>query len=112
MLSTKYRISSIKCPIAIIHSTTDDIIPYSNAVSLYNAIPHDGKILIPIQGGHATPNISLDQLRELLDFCHLDVTMCDQTNDILEMIRTIKDKHCCRKRRFKVHKSFGFTSLR
>jgi pimeloyl-ACP methyl ester carboxylesterase len=111
MLSTKYRISSIRCPIALVHSTEDDLIPYSNAVSLYNAISHDRKILIPIRGGHSTPDISSSELRDLLSFCHLDVTMCDQTHDILEMIRTIKDKHCCRKRRFKVHKSFGFTSF-
>jgi pimeloyl-ACP methyl ester carboxylesterase len=117
MLSTKYRISSIKCPIAIVHSTQDDLIPYTNAISLYNAISHDYKILIPIQGGHSTPDISPEQLKELLSFCHLQNLPGTRSEgegigEILEMIRTIKDKHCCRKRRYKVHKSFGFDTMR
>jgi len=99
MLSTKHRICNINVPIVIIHSTEDDLIPFSNSISLYNAIPHSQKLLIPIKGGHSTPHIKSDQLAKLFQFCNLDIKPYEEIEDILDMIRQIKDKHSCKRPR-------------
>jgi len=99
MLSTKHRICNINVPIVILHSTEDDLIPFSNSVTLYNAIPHSQKLLIPIKGGHSTPHIQSDQLVKLFQFCNLSIKPYEEIADILDMIRRIKDKHSCKRPR-------------
>lgn len=100
MLSTKYRIKNIQVPIVILHSTEDDLIPFSNSISLYNAISHSQKLLIPIKGGHSTPHIQSEQLAKLFQFCNLAIRPYEEIEDILDMIRQIKDKHSCRRRTY------------
>jgi len=97
MLKTKHRIKSIKCPIIIVHSTEDDIIPFKNALSLYNHISHNNKLLIIIKGGHSTPEISASQLIELLEFCGIKNQTDIELNDIIHMIGQIRDKYICHK---------------
>ena len=48
---TRTRLDSLACPLLIIHSNDDEIIPYSHAQRLY-AAAHEPKHLLNISGGH------------------------------------------------------------
>lgn len=71
-MNSQHRLSTIKCPVAIVHSKEDNLINYCNAEALYEAIEHSDKILIPVKGNHATPQISDSDLEKLFTFCRLD----------------------------------------
>ncbi len=53
----KYRFDSysyiqkVSCPITIFHGTDDTIVPYTSGKKLYDAIPHQNRKLITIDGG-------------------------------------------------------------
>jgi len=48
---TRTRLTSLACPLLIIHSNDDEIIPYSHGERLY-AAAHEPKHLLNISGGH------------------------------------------------------------
>ena len=79
-LPNKHKISKIKCPIAILHSQNDDIIPYQCGKILYDSISHANKLFIKIDGPHSIPEITHTQLSELLCFCQVDIPDSDYLN--------------------------------
>ncbi len=91
-MSNKHLISQVKCPIAIVHSPHDEIIPYLNALRLYQSIPHSQKKLITIEGGHSSPEIQPEKLFELLEFCQIDFSPSQSCSDLLEEIKHFKGK--------------------
>lgn len=68
-LCNRKKAPKIKCPVAILHSDSDEIIPIASARILYDQIPHSSKILIRIAGGHSSPVVSNTDLISLLSFC-------------------------------------------
>jgi pimeloyl-ACP methyl ester carboxylesterase len=91
IMSSKSLIKDVKCPIVVVHSKTDEVIPYSNAKRLYESIPHKCKRFITIAGGHSTPVISQKELEEMFRFCCLDTTECSCTKDILSNLQRKRD---------------------
>lgn len=86
-MSNKKRVSQIRCPIVVIHSREDDLIPFSNAERVYNAIPHNCKKLIEIKGNHSHPEITTEILADIFTFCCIDPTHCPAASPILKRIR-------------------------
>lgn len=80
----------VKCPVFIIHSKEDDLIPYKNAEKLYDAIPHDNKELITIGGSHAGPRFSSYNLGKLVKFVGLILTE-EKIDEIVEITQNIED---------------------
>jgi len=50
--SPEYAIGNIKCPILIIHSVTDDFVPYTHAERLFEKAP-EPKELMEVKGDHS-----------------------------------------------------------
>ena len=68
-------IKTLTIPIVIIHSPDDEVIPYSCAVELYNAINHPCKKLITISGSHAQPKINNSELEQIFSFCCINTDL-------------------------------------
>jgi pimeloyl-ACP methyl ester carboxylesterase len=81
-INSKYWISKIKCPIAIVHSSEDELIPYPNSKILYDSICHSDKIHITVKGVHARPIMTKYNLLELHSFLHAgdDSDECSNTH--------------------------------
>jgi fermentation-respiration switch protein FrsA (DUF1100 family) len=52
------RIANVKVRVIIIHSTEDELLPFKNAERLYNAVPHDNKVLFAVKGTHREPEFN------------------------------------------------------
>ena len=92
-LRSKDRILNVTCPVAIVHSLDDSLIPFACARALYERVPTN-KLLIPIHGGHATPVVSVKQINELMDFLHVEVRpSVKQLQTALDNIRTAAYRH-------------------
>lgn len=79
-IMSKNKIKSVNCPIIIIHSQSDTIIPFTCSTILYDNIHHSNKLLLSITGDHSSPSISHDQLYTLLSFCNINISNIN--NDI------------------------------
>ena len=94
-LPSKDYILGVTCPVVILHSEDDEIIPYECSKILFNRISHPVKKLITISGTHASPIISEKKLYELFSFCHLDDLDVDP-RDVKEWLcdlRNVAKKH-------------------
>ena len=67
MSSVDY-IEKVKCPIAIIHSTSYTYVTYDCANRLYKSINHKHKMLFTIDGDHSNPIISNEIFKSILAF--------------------------------------------
>jgi len=97
-LPSKDKILNVKCPIVIMHSKDDELIPYQCAEIMYGRITHPCKLFITIKGGHSTPEISEYQLLDLLSFCNIKYTdNVIQDKSFLEQwlsdLKTVAAKH-------------------
>lgn len=92
-MNTKERIKNVKCPIIILHSKKDEVIPFKNAERLYDSIPHTTKKFIEISGGHVNPKISHSQLREICEFSCIDGSECSKMKDLLSAICHLDQKY-------------------
>lgn len=94
LLSVKDCISEIKCPIVIVHSKNDEIVPFECAEINYKRIKHKDKLFVTIQGGHSCPQIKSKQLRKIFRFCSLPDDLSSGTiNYILKDVETFAKKH-------------------
>lgn len=89
-LKSKNRISTIECPIVILHSKDDEIIPYKNALELYENISHNCKLFIEIGGKHSTPKLTPEQLEQLFKFCSMPSCGKLPIDDILDYIEDMQ----------------------
>ena len=89
-------IKKVKCPVAVLHSKKDDIIPYECAKILYENVSHNSKVLITIKGGHSSPDISKEQLNKLFMFCDIPLPFYERTCDVdgmLDELQNVAEKH-------------------
>lgn len=89
MLSRNY-IRNVRCPVVIMHSKDDDIIPYTCSKILYNNIQHDHKKLITIKGKHSSPNISYEKFKQLFEFCHIRIPSHQTSTHINKMLKDMR----------------------
>jgi pimeloyl-ACP methyl ester carboxylesterase len=68
LLPTKEWVKISNCPVLVIHSEEDQLIPFSLAEEIYNQ--DNNRIeLMKIKGGHTTPILSEEQYLRLIEFC-------------------------------------------
>lgn len=78
-----------KCPVMVIHSETDTLIPYSNARDLVLAVRKDvPATLVKIAGDHDSPKFDPVTMRALLDFVGVEYTR-ETMNEIIALIDSI-----------------------
>ena len=94
-LPVKDYLKDVKCPVVVIHSKDDDIIPYKCSKINFDSIQHKKKLFIDIEGGHSCPKIKTRQLRKIFRFCNLpDIDCSSKTIDImLKNLETYAEKH-------------------
>lgn len=85
MPSKKY-IRKVKCPIIIIHSHEDEIIPFNCSNTLYKNIKHEKKNHIKIKGKHSLPIITQRQFDQLLKLSKIS----DKNSDVNKLLDDIK----------------------
>lgn len=88
-MPSKQRIKNVHCPIAILHSKTDGLIPFQNALRLYQNIHHTCKKFIEIGGSHTAPIITDDHIKDVFSYCACENTVYQTSDDILESLRYI-----------------------
>ena len=96
MLNIKYHLSNVRCPVVIIHSRKDELVPYACSWINYNSIRHENKLHIKIKGTHSSPYIKSYQFKDVFNFCDLNLEGCDENLDVSEMLkdlRTFAKKH-------------------
>lgn len=92
-LRSKDRIRKVTCPVAIVHSKDDNLIPIDCARCLYQRVLTP-KMLLEVHGGHATPVTTVQQLRELMDFIGSKERPSDnEVQRVLNQIRTAAYRH-------------------
>jgi esterase/lipase len=87
---TKQFMKTLTCPVLIIHSIDDELIPIENPEILFCSIPHTNKQIITIRGSHTSPIFTIGQLIKLLDFCGIDYSKISEKEfeDIIHDIMT------------------------
>lgn len=96
MLSVKDYLKEVTCPVVIIHSDKDELIPYACSWINYHSIKHANKLHIKIKGGHASPDIKSSQLRQIFEFCDLNfdnISSDVNVSDILHNLKTVAAKY-------------------
>ena len=61
------KVDSINCPVVILHSTSDWVVPYDSSLKLYNSLSGKKKF-INIKGGHNYAQLNKEILSEAFDF--------------------------------------------
>jgi hypothetical protein len=93
--SVKEWIKNVDCPIVIIHSKEDGLIPYECAEILYDSAENKCKKIMEIKGTHSAPKIEVNQLKGLFKFCKLSTKVCPnkEIKDLLHDLENVADKH-------------------
>ena len=94
-LPVKDYLYKVKCPVVIIHSEKDEIVPYECSKINYKNIKHKDKLFVKIGGIHSAPKIKTKQLRKILDFIdlpHHDITS-KTISYILKDVETFAKRH-------------------
>ena len=96
MLPVKEYLDKVNCPVVIVHSDKDEMIPYACSWINYRSVKHNNKLHVRIKGGHSSPIIKSRQLREIFEFCDLsldDLSSDVDISDILENLTGFAKKH-------------------
>ncbi len=96
VMPSRHYISKVRCPVAILHSPDDDIIPYKCAKILYNSVKHNSKVLINIKGYHSSPVITTEDLNRLFMFCDIPLPFYNRVCDVdgmLKNLETVAKRH-------------------
>ncbi len=90
IMASRNNIRKVRCPVAIMHSTEDDIIPYKCAKIMYKNVTHNSKVLIPIKGCHSSPIISHESITKLFMFCDIPLPLYDQNGNVDGMLKNLE----------------------
>ena len=93
MIPLKKYLKQVTCPVAIVHSFEDELIPYSCSWINYHSIAHKRKMHVKIRGGHASPKIRSRQLRKILDYFNVNIDDRVDVSEILADLQTFAKRH-------------------
>jgi len=82
-LPSHQKIEKVKCPIIIMHSPDDELIPISNGYRLYEKVSHQAKKFITIGGKHASPIITSKNMKDMFKQCCLNIQDCSDCSEVL-----------------------------
>lgn len=96
-LPTKQFVRDVRCPVLILHSIEDEVVPYQCSQTLYNNVKSPTKRLITISGKHSAPIITQMQLRDIFSFCGLYNGHClkkkQEVEELLLKISSAATRH-------------------
>lgn len=94
-IPSKIWINNISCPVAIIHSKDDEIIPPINGKILYQSVKHVCKIYLRIRGKHASPKISEEQFEKIFKFADINTNICSSkvVKKIIDNLEKVADNN-------------------
>ena len=77
------RVAGIKCPVLVLHSPQDDVVPFAMGRKLYAAAP-DPKAFVELVGGHNTGGLmaSSNAQREMADFLSVVIPHKSSVSDL------------------------------
>ena len=90
MLPLKHYLRKVKCPVVVVHSEEDTMIPYACSKINFHSIRHKKKLHVKIKGDHSSPNITSDQLKKIFDFCELPLDDLSSDVDITELLQDLR----------------------
>lgn len=90
MIPLKSHMKDVKCPVAIIHSYQDELVPYACSWINYHSVGHKNKMHVKIRGGHASPEIKSEQLRKVFNFFDMKLDNLSSNVDISEILTDLK----------------------
>ena len=94
LLPVKDYLSYTKCPVVIIHSKKDNLIPYECSRINYNRIFSQKKLHITIDGNHSGPKITSKQLTQTFDFLDIPHDLSsDKIDDMLKSLETFAKRN-------------------
>lgn len=89
-MNSKEYIKNIRCPVVIMHSKEDSLIPYRCSHILYNSISHKRKVLFTINGDHSSPKIGDEILKQMFAFVGIQAECMDHhINHVKEILADI-----------------------
>jgi esterase/lipase len=94
-IPSKDRIKNIKIPTAIIHSIEDELIPFECSKSLLYNSPSEDVIHIEVLGIHSKPDITVDNMKTLMNWIRGDKLDVDEVslNLCIQELKTVVDRY-------------------
>jgi len=89
MIPNKECLQEVKCPVVIIPSPKDTMIPYICTLNNNRSIKHKHKLHIKIKGDHSSPQITSNQLKKAFDFIKLPLNDLSSDVDISGMLKDL-----------------------
>lgn len=84
-------LSRTLCPVLYIHSREDRLVPYCCAEENHQETPSQfQRGIITIEGGHASPSFTREQLREVLEGVGLDPNRADEMDEWRRMMMSVE----------------------
>jgi pimeloyl-ACP methyl ester carboxylesterase len=68
-LPTREWVQKAKCPVLVVHSDEDELIPVSQAIHI-SEVDKQRVELLKIKGGHSSPKMNEDQIQKIISFIH------------------------------------------
>jgi pimeloyl-ACP methyl ester carboxylesterase len=88
MIPVKQYLREVECPVVIVHSTEDEILPYACSWINYHSVSHKERLHIKIKGKHAGPDINSKQFKQIFDF--FDLSLSNVSCNISEVLDDLK----------------------
>lgn len=94
-LRIKDYLRNVKCPVVVVHSAHDELIPYACSWNNYHSVKHSRKLHVKIKGGHSSPDIKSYQFRKVFEFCNLPTDLSGDTgmSEILADLKTFAERY-------------------
>lgn len=94
LLPIKDYLKGVRCPVTVIHSKEDELIPYNCSWVNFHNIKHKNKLHVKIKGKHSSPHIKTSQFKRILNFCGINLKCGkEEVKDILQNLKTFAERH-------------------
>ena len=90
VIPVKEYLYKVRCPVAIVHSTEDEMLPFACSWINYHSIQHSNRMHLKIKGKHAGPHITSNQFRKIFNFFDLSLSNLSSDVDISEIVEDLK----------------------
>lgn len=67
------KVKDVECPVVVLHSTEDRVVPYDSSIRLYNSLANKKKF-IDIKGGHNSAKLNKEILSKTFEFLNTSIS--------------------------------------